>query len=383
MPTRQHTNASANSRRSVSNTYKNIDRHASLRSSLSGTQKTASGEDSLVQKDEADPLGMAASVAAKLRSRGLPVEDNVKLRNRFMLSSTSFSPQMFLSQVHQDASTEELLQGLDFLSRSIEQKSASLKVLVESNFEKFVRAKATIDNVYTEMRTQGADPLEGSRPTTATRGPHSRQASRGHFRNSSNPFSPTNKPLPSDKKKNALTKESEYGVQGIKMPLLELAIKAEEVWGPALGGRDKEEGLKNILNSLDQHREIFSLSASVYEAMRKNDYDTIISDWKKAKKYADEARGAASMHRKATCHFPMGMSTKSFLLRACGMMCRHRLKHTSAMFGNDSKLRMGADLQRWPMRLTERPTWSLLVSCCSLVWMRTPFGIGSTAVIST
>jgi exocyst complex component 2 len=295
MPTRQQTNASAKSRRSLSNTYRNLDRHASIRSNLSNTQKTASGEDSLVQKDEADPLGMAASVAAKLRSRGLPVEENVKLRNRFMLSSTSFSPQMFLSQVHQDASTEELLQGLDFLSKSIEQKSASLKVLVESNFEKFVRAKATIDNVYTEMRTQGADPLEGQRPTTATRGPHSRQASRGggHFRNSSNPFSPTNKPLPSDKKKNALTKESEYGVQGIKMPLLELAIKAEEVWGPALGGRDKEEGLKNILTSLDQHREIFSLSASVHEAMRKNDYDTIISDWKKANKYADEARGAA------------------------------------------------------------------------------------------
>jgi exocyst complex component 2 len=295
MPTRQQTNASAKSRRSLSNTYRNLDRHASIRSNLSNTQKTASGEDSLVQKDEADPLGMAASVAAKLRSRGLPVEENVKLRNRFMLSSTSFSPQMFLSQVHQDASTEELLQGLDFLSKSIEQKSASLKVLVESNFEKFVRAKATIDNVYTEMRTQGADPLEGQRPTTATRGPHSRQASRGggHFRNSSNPFSPTNKPLPSDKRKNALTKESEYGVQGIKMPLLELAIKAEEVWGPALGGRDKEEGLKNILTSLDQHREIFSLSASVHEAMRKNDYDTIISDWKKANKYADEARGAA------------------------------------------------------------------------------------------
>jgi exocyst complex component 2 len=295
LPTRQQTNASAKSRRSLSNTYRNLDRHASIRSNLSNTQKTASGEDSLVQKDEADPLGMAASVAAKLRSRGLPVEENVKLRNRFMLSSTSFSPQMFLSQVHQDASTEELLQGLDFLSKSIEQKSASLKVLVESNFEKFVRAKATIDNVYTEMRTQGADPLDGQRPTTATRGPHSRQASRGggHFRNSSNPFSPTNKPLPSDKKKNALTKESEYGVQGIKMPLLELAIKAEEVWGPALGGRDKEEGLKNILTTLDQHREIFSLSASVHEAMRKNDYDTIISDWKKANKYADEARGAA------------------------------------------------------------------------------------------
>lgn len=208
-----------------------------------------------------------------------------------MLSSTSFSPQMFLSQVHQNASTEQLLQGLDFLSRSIEQKSASLKVLVESNFEKFVRAKATIDNVYTEMRTQGADPLENQRASTAARRPHSRHGSKGHFRNSSNPFSPTDRP--SDKKKNALTKESEYGVQGIKMPLLELAIKAEEVWGPALGGRDKEEGLKNVLTSLDQHREIFSLSGSVYDAMKKNDHDTIIADWKKANKYAEEARGAA------------------------------------------------------------------------------------------
>jgi exocyst complex component 2 len=43
------------------------------------------------------------------------------------------------------------------------------------------------------------------------------------------------KPLPSDRKKNALTKESEYGVQGIKAPLIEVMVKAEEVWGPALG----------------------------------------------------------------------------------------------------------------------------------------------------
>lgn len=292
LPGRQKTNASTKSRK-LSSTYKNIDRHASIRSSLSGTQKTASGEDSLVQKDEADPLGMAPSVATELKRRGLPVEDNVKLRNRFMLSSTSFSPQMFLSQVHQNASTEQLLQGLDFLSRSIEQKSASLKVLVESNFEKFVRAKATIDNVYTEMRRQGADPLEDQRLSTAGRGPHSRQTSKSHFRNSSNPFSPANRPASADKKKNALTKESEYGVQGIKMPLLELAIKAEEVWGPALGERDKEESLKSILTSLDQHREIFRLGGSVHEAVRKNDFDTIIADWKKANKYAEEARGAA------------------------------------------------------------------------------------------
>lgn len=291
---REQSKQSANSRRSFSNTYRRIDRHASVRSQLSGTQKTARGEDSMVQKDEADPLGMAPSVAAELRRRGLPVDENVKLRNRFMLSSTSFSPQLFLAQVHQEASTEELLRGLDFLSKSIEQKSASLKVLVESNFEKFVRAKATIDNVYTEMRTQGADPYEP--PSSAGRRPHSRQTSKNqtHFRSSSNPFSPGGKPLPSDKKKNALTKESEYGVQGIKAPLVEVAIKAEEVWGPALGGREKEQGLKSVLGALDQHKDIFKLGGSVYEAIRRNDFDTVIADWKKAKKYSDEARSIAN-----------------------------------------------------------------------------------------
>ena len=29
-----------------------------------------------------------------------------------------------------------------------------------------------------------------------------------------------------------ITKESEYGVQGIKAPLIEVAVNAEEVWGP-------------------------------------------------------------------------------------------------------------------------------------------------------
>ena len=292
-PARHQSKMSMNSRTSLSK-FRNIDRHASLRSTLSGTQKTQAGEDSLVQKDEPDPLGMAPSVASELRRRGLPVESDA-LRNRFMLSSTSFSPQLFLSQVHQDASTEDLLCGLEFLSRSIEQKSASLKVLVESNFERFVEAKATIDNVYTEMRTQGQDPED--QQTQAGRRPHSRHTSKNqsHFRNSSNPFSPSQKAPASDKRKNALTKESEYGVQGIKTPLLDVAVKAEEVWGPALGGREKEETLKQVLSTLEQHREIFRLSGSMYESIRKNDFDTVVSDYRKAARYADEARQIATV----------------------------------------------------------------------------------------
>lgn len=276
--------------------FQKIDRHASLKSSI--TSKTATS-DAGVQKDEPDALGVAPSVAAELRKRGLPVEDNLALRNKFMTSSTTFNPALYLSQVHQQASTEDLLRGLDFLSRSIEQKSASLKVLVESNFERFVRAKATIDTVYTEMRTQGVEPSRLSQMPSLGAGlrPHSRQTSKNqsHFRNTSGPFGSQNKIPYMDKKKNALTKESEYGVQGIKQPLQELAIKAEEVWGPALGGHEKEETLKAVLGSLEQHREIFRLPGTVYEAIKKNDYDSVVAAYRQAKQHADKARDIAAI----------------------------------------------------------------------------------------
>ena len=202
---------------------------------------------------------------------------------------------MFLAQVHNNASTESLLQGLDNLSRSIEMKSASLKILVESNFERFVRAKATIDNVYTEMRNHGYTP-EDLPPDLPPKKAHSRHVSKssGHFRQASNSNLPnTLKPLPSDKKKNALTKESEYGVQGIKAPLLEALIKAEEVWGPALGGKEREESLKAVLSLLDKNRDLFDLAPSIHECLKLRDYETLVEQYTKARRLADEARNMA------------------------------------------------------------------------------------------
>ena len=215
--------------------------------------------------------------------------------NRFLLSSTTFSPNLYLSQVHASTSTKHLVQGLDFLSHSIDQKSASLKILVESNFEKFVRAKTTIDNVYAEMRNQGTEPEAERSPRT-----HTRISSRGsaHFRNVSGQGPPTpgrgaHKPLPSDKKKNALTKESEYGVQGIKAPLIEVAVKAEEIWGPALGGREREGFLKTALESVERAQEIFEVDLAISECMKRNDYDGLIKGYSRARKFTEEARSIA------------------------------------------------------------------------------------------
>lgn len=270
--------------------YSALERSGSDRRTLvPGSEKIGDGVENLVQKDEPDALGGADSVVRALRHKAILVEDDHRLRNRFLLSSTTFSPTLYLSQVHSDASTQELLQGLEYLSLSIDQKSASLKILVESNFERFVRAKTTIDNVYAEMRNQGAEVQPEKK--------HSRVSSRTstHFRNASGqgPLIPPkgiHKPLPSDKKKNALLKESEYGVQGIKAPLIEVAVKAEEIWGPALGGREREGDLKLIMNSLERSHAMFEAAAAVSGCIKRKDYEKLVQEYSRAQKYADEAR---------------------------------------------------------------------------------------------
>ncbi|KJZ77987.1 hypothetical protein HIM_02624 [Hirsutella minnesotensis 3608] len=240
----------------------------------------------LVQKDEPDPLGSSDSVVQSLKSMGLSLQDDVRTRNRFLLSSTTFSPALFLSKMHAEADTRSLLQGLNVLSQSIDQKSASLKVLVETNFERFVRAKATIDNVYKEMKHRGVD------STQPRGGRHSRHASRNSFRHGgndgvSNPLCLTGSDT---RKKNALLKESEYGVLGIKAPLLDVSAKAEDVWGPALGGRDKEENLKIVSKYLDQFKEYVDLSATVSDSIKRKDYESLVEAYNRARKFADDGR---------------------------------------------------------------------------------------------
>lgn len=183
------------------------------------------------------------------------------------------------------------MQGLDFLSRSIEKKSASLKVLVESNFERFVRAKTTIDNVYMEMRDQGREAQPAGHSRTGSRQFSGNHRQSGHFRRQSQALiAPGQAPPVADKRKTALTKESEYGVQGIKAPLLEVAVKAEEIWGPALGGRERGETLKSILTSVEKHRNLFEIGASIQDCIKRRDYDLLPEEYGKARRYAAEAK---------------------------------------------------------------------------------------------
>ncbi|KAF7515270.1 hypothetical protein G7054_g14658 [Neopestalotiopsis clavispora] len=271
--------------------YQALERAVSTRSSVLGGDKSVS---SLLSRDEPDPLGGSDSVVRSLIQFGVPIKEDTRLRTKFLLSSTNFSPSLFLSQLHSLDDTRALEAGLDNLSQSIDQKSASLKVLVESNFERFVRAKATIDNVYKEMKYRGAEPPSPSRARA-----HSRHASRSSFRNSisganlgNTPLTPATPASPGTdaRKKNALIKESDYGVAGIKTPLLDVSAKAEDVWGPALGGREKEENLRTVQTSLERYKDYIEASSNVADSIKRKDYETLIEEFARARKFADEAR---------------------------------------------------------------------------------------------
>ncbi|ATY64576.1 exocyst complex component Sec5 [Cordyceps militaris] len=274
--------------------YQALESAVNERRSFLNNSDVQGGMNSLVQRDEPDPLGSSDSVVRSLKNLGLPVQDDIRLRNRFLLSSTTFSPALFLSQMHSDGDTQSLLQGLDALSTSIDQKSASLKVLVESNFERFVKAKATIDNVYKEMKYRGEDPQMKT---------HSRHASRSSFRNSGSKLAFNNQlafPVSDNRKKNALTKESEYGVLGIKVPLLDVSAKAEEVWGPALGGREKEEHLKVVSTHLSKFKDYVDLSGTVADSIKRKDYESLVESYNRARTFADQARHLGKQLKGAT-----------------------------------------------------------------------------------
>ncbi|OQD78565.1 hypothetical protein PENDEC_c001G04215 [Penicillium decumbens] len=258
-----------------------------------GSRRGKDGRDN-VQNDEPDPLGTGDSVLRILKQRGLRLEEEGGKRSRFLLSSTSFSPALFLSQAHHTDSIETLVAGLDNLSQSIDQKSASLKVLVEANFERFVRAKATIDSVYMEMRDTGASKEQN---LSARRS--------GHFRSySGQQRGPSTSPARGAARKTALTKESEYGMRGIRGPLVESSVKAEEVWGPALGGRDREQMLKSVADTMEKHRDVYEIGSLLSKSIKQRDYDSVFEQYTKARTLANRAKNiveqASSSHRQLT-----------------------------------------------------------------------------------
>jgi Exocyst complex component Sec5 len=73
----------------------------------------------------------------------------------YVLASRTFSPEQFLAAVHAGSAYSSLASGLENLQDSIQQESGALKQLVTGDFDRFVRCKNGIDEVYERMSEGG------------------------------------------------------------------------------------------------------------------------------------------------------------------------------------------------------------------------------------
>jgi exocyst complex component 2 len=62
------------------------------------------------------------------------------------ISEKTFSPKIFLKEVHKNTDFKELEQGVIRLKQSIAERNETTKGLVKKHFAKFVNAKSIIDS---------------------------------------------------------------------------------------------------------------------------------------------------------------------------------------------------------------------------------------------
>ena len=90
-----------------------------------------------------------------LRKKAIPIDSSPALAQPYLLASRNFSASDFLSTVHSSSSYSTLATGLENLQEGIQQESGALKQLVTGDFDRFVRCKNGIDEVYERMNEGG------------------------------------------------------------------------------------------------------------------------------------------------------------------------------------------------------------------------------------
>jgi len=85
----------------------------------------------------------------------MPVDASPALAQPYLLASRTFSPSDFLSTVHASSTYPVLAHGLETLKEGIQQEAGALKQLVTGDFDRFVRCKNGIDEVWERMNEGG------------------------------------------------------------------------------------------------------------------------------------------------------------------------------------------------------------------------------------
>lgn len=187
----------------------------------------------ITSSNELDALGTGQQIAAVLQTRGV-VRTDPTVFQKYSINSQSFNARHYIRDVHRKATQNDLRKGQEYLSKAIESKSGSLKVLVEDNFDRFVGSKRVIDNVYAQIANDFLDRDQA----------HPRM----------------------DEIKNTLNATS---------------AKAAQMFEPIIETRRKSDRLRSTLGILEQYQSHFDLPSVLLECTERNDNDALLKAYKK------------------------------------------------------------------------------------------------------
>ena len=175
-------------------------------------------------------MGFHSRSASRIREERRRQE----LRDRVLPSSSSFSPEFYLSHVHAETSLSGLQAGMRFLEVELSKRTGQLKTLVKEHFEGFISCKNSIDDVHVRLR-----------------------------RNE--------------------TQNSGANTTSLKASLAAVQTELLSSFSPILERQDKLEQLKHVMEILKRFQSSFNLPSNIRQLSHNRDFQQVVSEYRRAK----------------------------------------------------------------------------------------------------
>ncbi|BFZ55447.1 Exocyst complex component S5 [Savitreella phatthalungensis] len=204
--------------------------------------------------NELDALGTGVSIYRALEKSG--VNRGRETLAEYSIESKTFSARSYIRDIHRKATGSELRRGKDNLQKEVDKKSDSLRSLVEQNFDRFVGAKSTIDQVHAQIKRDFV-----VRKNTA---------------------------IGSAMASNDGT--SVNLVDGMRETLNEAIAKGAQIFEPIVRGKVNADHLRFALSTLEQYKQHFDMPSKMLKYLDDGDDEALAKQFKIGQRLFAEAR---------------------------------------------------------------------------------------------
>lgn len=227
-------------------------------------------------QDEIDPLGGPDSVLEILRMQNINIDSDQALKSKYLISSTKFSPMTFLRDVHNSDSYEELTSSLDYLESTIAKRSETLRSLVDSEYDRFVKSKSLLDAVLAQIESAGFNENE------------------------------------------------DWGMATVKSHIDEANAQSSKAMKPVIEHKAKDEQLRQALDMIEANKIMINLPTTIQNHIKAESHDSVVKDYRRGKEALEvlqstlsaipstgEVSGSSSSHGSRSASFDKANSRRT------------------------------------------------------------------------